>query len=97
VWEASAHAGSHSEAFEIKRQGRGPCQATIKLSLSCGPQRFQLSRELAAIVGARQECRPRILRAIWSYIKANRLQSAANPLIVECDALLLPVLGEKQV
>eukprot|EP00873_Tetraselmis_striata_P039796 jgi/Tetstr1/460060/TSEL_005380.t1 len=97
VWDASTHAGSHSEAFEIKRAGARPCRATIKLTLNCPPERYQLSNQLAAIVGVRQECRPRILRSVWSYIKRHRLQSPANPMLVECDAALLQVLGEKQV
>eukprot|EP00271_Cylindrocystis_brebissonii_P010334 TRINITY_DN264_c3_g1_i1.p1 TRINITY_DN264_c3_g1~~TRINITY_DN264_c3_g1_i1.p1 ORF type:complete len:632 (-),score=122.56 TRINITY_DN264_c3_g1_i1:1026-2921(-) len=104
TWEA-AHATSSSpgssDGFAIHRT----CQlasardftANLLFELQPVPERFALSVQLSALLGLRVETRPRILAALWQYIKAKKLQAATDPTMIECDSALEAFFLEKKV
>jgi chromatin remodeling complex protein RSC6 len=55
------------------------------------------SPALAAVVGAAPLPRTEIISKLWVYIKANKLQDAANKRMINADAKLKPVFGKDQV
>ncbi|MBC7413998.1 MAG: hypothetical protein H7327_03585 [Herminiimonas sp.] len=57
-----------------------------------------LSKELAAIIGAAPIPRTEVTKKIWEYIKAHDLQDPANKRMINADAKLELVFdGKKQV
>lgn len=59
---------------------------------------YHLSPELAAVVGAKTMARPQIVKQLWVYIKANKLQkNPDNQKEIFCDDLLEKALGQKKV
>ena len=57
---------------------------------------FQLSTELAAIVGCNKAPRHEVVKQLWAYIKENNLQDPTNKQFAICDDKLLKVIGEKK-
>lgn len=57
---------------------------------------FQLSAELADIVGGNLMGRQEVLKKVWAYIKTHQLQSPENKKIILPDAKLTKVLGSSQ-
>lgn len=55
------------------------------------------SPALAAVVGTEPVARTQVIKKLWDYIKANRLQDATNKRAINADPLLLPVFGKPQV
>lgn len=55
------------------------------------------SAQLAAIVGSTPLPRTEVTKKIWDYIKANKLQDAANRRNINADAKLRPIFGKDQV
>ena len=55
------------------------------------------STELAPIVGAKPISRPEATKALWAYIKKNKLQDSKNKRQINADAKLQAVLGKKSV
>jgi chromatin remodeling complex protein RSC6 len=53
------------------------------------------SDALAAVVGAKPLPRTEVVKKIWIYIKANKLQDKANGRLINADARLKPVFGGK--
>jgi len=53
------------------------------------------SAELAAVVGSKPLPRTEVVKKIWVYIKANKLQDAKNRRNINADAKLKPVFGGK--
>jgi chromatin remodeling complex protein RSC6 len=53
------------------------------------------SDALAAVVGAKPLPRTEVVKKIWVYIKANKLQDKANGRLINADAKLKPVFGGK--
>jgi len=53
------------------------------------------SADLAAVVGAKAMPRTEVVKKIWGYIKANKLQDAKNKRMINADAKLKPVFGGK--
>ncbi len=58
---------------------------------------YDLSPELAAIVGSKKSTRPQVVKKIWVYIKAKKLQDAKNRRMINPDAKLGEVLGKKPI
>ena len=58
---------------------------------------YNLSPELAEIVGAKKSTRPQVVKKLWVYIKARKLQDAKNRRMINPDAKLAEVLGKKSV
>ena len=55
------------------------------------------SGALAAVIGAEPVARTQVIKKLWDYIKAEKLQDAANKRAINADAKLLPVFGKPQV
>jgi len=55
------------------------------------------SSELAAVIGAQAVPRTEVIKKVWDYIKANKLQDAANRRNINADAKLRPIFGKDQV
>ena len=53
------------------------------------------SAELAAVVGSKGLPRTEVVKKIWVYIKANKLQDAKNRRMINADAKLKPIFGGK--
>ncbi|MBN8676536.1 MAG: hypothetical protein J0L56_20600 [Chitinophagales bacterium] len=53
------------------------------------------SEALAAVVGSKPMPRTEVVKKIWVYIKANKLQDKANRRMINADAKLKPVFGGK--
>ncbi|MBL0358371.1 MAG: hypothetical protein IPP72_16575 [Chitinophagaceae bacterium] len=53
------------------------------------------SAELAAVVGSKPLPRTEVVKKIWVYIKANKLQDAKNRRMINADAKLKVVFGGK--
>ncbi|MFM8591533.1 MAG: SWIB/MDM2 domain-containing protein [Sphingomonadales bacterium] len=53
------------------------------------------SAALAAVVGAKPLARTEAVKKIWGYIKANKLQDNKNRRMVNTDAKLKAVFGNK--
>lgn len=53
------------------------------------------SAELAAVIGSKAVPRTEVVKKIWVYIKANKLQDKANRRMINADAKLKPVFGGK--
>ena len=59
-----------------------------------------LSSELADLVGAKkgeQLSRPEVVKRIWAYLKANKLQDPENKQYFKPDAKMKPIFGEDKV
>jgi chromatin remodeling complex protein RSC6 len=55
------------------------------------------SVELAAVVGEAPLPRTEVIKKLWEYIKAHKLQNPANKRNILCDAKLKAVLGKDEV
>jgi len=53
------------------------------------------SAELGAVVGSGKVTRGEVVKKVWDYIKANKLQNPANKREIIADAKLKPVFGGK--
>jgi upstream activation factor subunit UAF30 len=53
------------------------------------------SAALAAVVGSKGLPRTEVVKKIWVYIKANKLQDAKNRRMINADAKLKPIFGGK--
>lgn len=53
------------------------------------------STALAAVVGSKPLPRTEVVKKIWVYIKANKLQDKANRRMINADAKLKPVFSGK--
>lgn len=53
------------------------------------------SAELAAVVGSKGLPRTEVVKKMWVYIKANKLQDPKNKRMINADAKLKPIFGGK--
>lgn len=56
-----------------------------------------LSAELAEIVGSKKATRPQVMKKVWAYIKAKKLQDSKNRRLVCPDKKLAEVLGSRPI
>jgi len=52
---------------------------------------------LAAVIGNQGMPRTEIVKKIWDYIKANKLQDNKNKRMINADAKLKPLFGKDQI
>ncbi|CAM6096489.1 unnamed protein product [Calypogeia fissa] len=95
-WDV-ARAQSHVEGFEIKRKGDQEFKVYIRLEMNYSPERYKLSASLSEMLGIEVDTRPRIIAALWQYIKAKKLQNPSDPTIINCDPTLHKILGEDRI
>ncbi|XP_031479522.1 SWI/SNF complex component SNF12 homolog [Nymphaea colorata] len=96
VWENARSPVQH-EGFEIKRIGDKEFTAGIRLEMNYVPEKFKLSPALMEVLGIEVDTRPRILAAIWHYVKARKLQNPADPSFFICDPPLRKVFNEEKM
>jgi chromatin remodeling complex protein RSC6 len=53
------------------------------------------SADLAAVVGSKPLPRTEVVKKVWVYIKANKLQDAKNRRMINADAKLKAIFGGK--
>src|SRR5258705_7112135 len=53
------------------------------------------SAALAEVIGSKSVPRTEVVKKMWVYIKANKLQDKANRRMINADAKLKPVFGGK--
>ncbi|KAH7301201.1 hypothetical protein KP509_23G016000 [Ceratopteris richardii] len=95
VWDG-ARASAHVEGFEIKRKGDKEFKATIRLEMNYTPEKYKLSAALTDLLRIEVDTRPRIISALWQYIKVKKLQDAADPTMIICDPPLKRIFGEEK-
>ncbi|KAF2305754.1 hypothetical protein GH714_008042 [Hevea brasiliensis] len=96
VWEHSRTPATH-EGFEVKRRGDKEFTVTIRLEMNYLPEKFKLSPALMEVLGIEVDTRPRIIAAIWHYVKARKLQNPEDPSFFNCDPPLQKVFGEAKM
>ncbi|KAJ9152955.1 hypothetical protein P3X46_026459 [Hevea brasiliensis] len=96
VWEHSRAPATH-EGFEVKRRGDKEFTVTIRLEMNYLPEKFKLSPALMEVLGIEVDTRPRIIAAIWHYVKARKLQNPEDPSFFNCDPPLQKVFGEAKM
>jgi chromatin remodeling complex protein RSC6 len=70
-----------------KKSARKPSAAFMKA--------LTPSAALAAVIGSKALPRTEVVKKIWGYIKANKLQDSKNKRMINADAKLKPVFGGK--
>ncbi|XP_011015892.1 PREDICTED: SWI/SNF complex component SNF12 homolog [Populus euphratica] len=96
IWEHARSPAPH-EGFEVKRKGDKEFTVNIRLEMNYVPEKFKLSPALMEVLGIEVETRPRIIAAIWHYVKARKLQNPDDPSFFICDAPLQKVFGESKM
>ncbi|XWS40597.1 hypothetical protein CRYUN_Cryun17cG0009400 [Craigia yunnanensis] len=96
IWEHARSPAPH-EGFEVKRKGDKEFTVNIRLEMNYVPEKFKLSSALMEVLGIEVDTRPRIIAAIWHYVKARKLQNPNDPSLFNCDAQLQKVFGEEKV
>ncbi|KAB5525127.1 hypothetical protein DKX38_022876 [Salix brachista] len=96
LWESTRSPVLH-EGFEVKRKGNKEFTARIRLEMNYVPEKFKLSSALSEILGIEVETRPRILVAIWHYVKSRKLQNPNDPSLFTCDPPLQKLFGEEKM
>lgn len=96
TWD-QARSPQPQEGFEVKRKGDKEFTANIRLEMNYSPEKFKLSPPLMDILGVEVDTRPRIIAAIWHYVKARKLQNQNDPSYFNCDQALHRVFGEEKV
>ncbi|XP_028771378.1 SWI/SNF complex component SNF12 homolog [Neltuma alba] len=96
MWENARSPAPH-EGFEVKRKGDKEFTVNIRLEMNYVPEKFKLSPALVEVLGIEVDTRPRIVAAIWHYVKARKLQSPNDPSFFFCDPALQKVFGEEKM
>ncbi|KAH7711938.1 Protein SWSN-2.2 [Aphelenchoides avenae] len=84
---------NETDGFQVKRPGDRDVKCTILLLLDHQPMKFKLHPRLAKVLGMAVETRPKIVEALWQYIKTHKLQDAADRDVINCDVFLEQVFG----
>ncbi|KAH6819456.1 SWIB/MDM2 domain superfamily protein [Perilla frutescens var. frutescens] len=96
LWENSRSPVLH-EGFEVKRKGDKEFTAIIRLEMNYEPEQFKLSPALQEVLGIEVETRPRIMAALWQYVKMKKLQIPGEASFFMCDPPLRKVFGEDKL
>ncbi|KAL5748319.1 hypothetical protein ACOSP7_025349 [Xanthoceras sorbifolium] len=96
LWESARSPALH-EGFEVKRKGDKEFNAIIRLDMNYVPDKYRLSPALMEVLGIEVETRPRIIAAIWHYVKVKKLQNPNDPSYFMCDTPLQKVFGEEKM
>ncbi|CAK9143312.1 unnamed protein product [Ilex paraguariensis] len=96
IWDSARSPAAH-EGFEVKRKGDREFTATIRLEMNYLPEKYKLSGPLMEVLGIEVDTRPRIIAAIWHYVKARKLQNTDDPSYFNCDPPLQKIFGEGKI
>jgi chromatin remodeling complex protein RSC6 len=85
----------------VKRKAKAPAKKPAKKKTKrvsgLSQLNYNLSPELAEIVGAKKSTRPQVVKKLWAYIKAKKLQDTKNKRMINPDKKLGEVLGNRQI
>lgn len=84
---------NETDGFQVKRAGDRPVTCRILLLLDNHPAKFKLHPRLAKVLGMAAETRPKIIEALWQYIKTHSLQDPQERDIINCDTFLTQCFG----
>ncbi|KAL4383957.1 hypothetical protein GQ457_15G006700 [Hibiscus cannabinus] len=96
LWESARSPALH-EGFELKRKGDKESTVRLRIEMNYRPERFKLSPALAEVLGIEVDTRPRILAAIWHYVKSKKLQIYEDNSFFSCDPPLQKVFGVEKL
>ncbi|KAL7139560.1 hypothetical protein ABFS83_09G061000 [Erythranthe nasuta] len=96
LWESSRSPVLH-EGFEVKRKGDKEFNAIVRLEMNHSPEKFKLSPALQEVLEIEVETRPRIMAALWHYVKMRNLQIPSDTSSFMCDPPLKKVFGEEKL
>ncbi|PSR95936.1 SWI/SNF complex component like [Actinidia chinensis var. chinensis] len=96
LWESARSPAVH-EGFEVKRKGDKEFTAIIRLEMNYMPEKYKLSPALMDVLGIEVETRPRVMAALWHYVKIRKLQIPSDPSYFMCDPPLRKVFGEDKM
>ncbi|KAK6912981.1 SWIB/MDM2 domain [Dillenia turbinata] len=96
IWE-NARSPAPQEGFEVKRKGDKEFTVNVRLEMNYVPEKFKLSPALMEVLGIEVDTRPRIIAAIWHYVRARKLQNPDDPTFFNCDPALQKVFGEPKM
>lgn len=93
------------EIFMAKRKKARKTTRRAKVKRKSGGKRksgltvttYNLSPELQAVVGAKKLTRPQVVKKLWVYIKAHKLQDAKNRRMINPDKKLSEVVGNRPI
>lgn len=80
-----------------KRRAKAKTKKTKRKSSGLTQLQYHLSPELAEVVGTKKSTRPQVVKKIWVYIKARKLQDTKNRRMINPDARLSEVLGKRPI
>lgn len=92
----SKHKGAHM----AKRRAKRKSKARTKKRRGGGgitKMTYAVSAELQAVIGAKKATRPQVVKKIWAYIKSRKLQDSKNRRMINPDAKLGKVLGNRPI
>lgn len=85
------------EEIVMAKAKRKTKKKTTKRKSGLTQTTYVLSEELAAIVGGKKMTRPQVVKKMWVYIKAKKLQDPKHRRMINPDAKLGEVIGRKPV
>jgi len=80
-----------TDGFQVKRAGDRDVSCKILLLLDYQPMKYKLNPRLARLLGIHTETRPKIIEALWQYVKTHKLQDAQERDYINCDKQLQAV------
>lgn len=82
-----------------RRKARKPAKRKKRRGGGGGLTKLQyhLSPDLAEVVGTKKATRPQVVKKLWHYIKAKKLQDNKNRRMINPDKKLGAVLGNRQI
>lgn len=84
---------NETDGFQVKRAGDRPVKCRVLLLLDNHPSKFKLHPRLAKVLGIAVETRPKIIEALWQYIRTHGLQDPQEHDIINCDTFLSQCFG----
>ncbi|KAG6020938.1 hypothetical protein E4U19_006028 [Claviceps sp. Clav32 group G5] len=91
---------SHASEFDeltFKRNGDENLNITINLHRHEVPERYELSAELAEVLGMTEATQQQTVTALWEYIRLWNLQEDEEKRNFRCDELLKKVIGRGDI
>ncbi|KAI1704728.1 SWIB/MDM2 domain-containing protein [Ditylenchus destructor] len=88
---------NETDGFQVRRPGDRDVKVTILLLLDHQPMKFKLHPRLAKLLGIAMETRPKIIEALWQYIKTHKLQDPTDRDVINCDMFLEQIFKVKKM